>query len=111
MRRRSSFLLNTARGGTLYIGVDDDRKPVGVDDIDAVELQIKDRIKNNIPPPIKTKSTKKWLYIWVKNQFIWVKNHEQILGWRPHRAPEYSGVTPGSAPKPHDDELIRPIGP
>ena len=40
MRRRSSFFLNTARGGTLYIGVDDDGKPVGVDDIDAVELQI-----------------------------------------------------------------------
>lgn len=42
--------LNTTRGGTLYIGVDDDGKPVGVDDIDAVELQIKDRIKNNISP-------------------------------------------------------------
>ena len=42
--------LNTSRGGTLYIGVDDDGKPVGVDDIDAVELQIKDRIKNNISP-------------------------------------------------------------
>jgi predicted HTH transcriptional regulator len=42
--------LNTTRGGTLYIGVDDDGKPVGVGDIDAVELQIKDRIKNNISP-------------------------------------------------------------
>lgn len=42
--------LNTSRGGTLYIGVDDDGKPIGVDDIDAVELQIKDRIKNNISP-------------------------------------------------------------
>ena len=42
--------LNTTRGGTLYIGVDDNGKPVGVDDIDAVELQIKDRIKNNISP-------------------------------------------------------------
>lgn len=42
--------LNTIRGGTLYIGVDDDGKPIGVDDIDAVELQIKDRIKNNISP-------------------------------------------------------------
>ena len=42
--------LNTTRGGTLYIGVDDGGKPVGVDDIDAVELQIKDRIKNNISP-------------------------------------------------------------
>ena len=42
--------LNTARGGALYIGVDDNGKPVGVDDIDEVELQIKDRIKNNISP-------------------------------------------------------------
>lgn len=42
--------LNTSRGGTLYIRVDDDGKPIGVDDIDAVELQIKDRIKNNISP-------------------------------------------------------------
>ena len=29
------------------------------------------------------KLAKIWLSIWVKNQFIWVKISEQILGWRP----------------------------
>ena len=29
------------------------------------------------------KLAKIWLSIWVKNQFIWVKNSEQIIGWRP----------------------------
>ena len=29
------------------------------------------------------KLAKIWLSIWVKNQFIWLKNSEQILGWRP----------------------------
>ena len=29
------------------------------------------------------KLAKIWLSIWVKDQFIWVKNSEQILGWRP----------------------------
>lgn len=42
--------LNTVRGGTIFIGMDDSGKPMGVKDIDAVELQIKDRIKNNISP-------------------------------------------------------------
>ena len=42
--------LNTSRGGSIYIGVDDDGKMVGVDDIDELALQIKDRIKNNISP-------------------------------------------------------------
>ena len=42
--------LNTARGGVLYLGVDDDGIPVGIEDIDGAELQIKDRIKNNISP-------------------------------------------------------------
>ncbi len=42
--------LNTSRGGSIYIGMDDHGKPVGVGDIDKVELEIKDRIKNNISP-------------------------------------------------------------
>lgn len=42
--------LNNKEGGILYIGVDDNGKPVGVSDIDATELKIADRIKNNILP-------------------------------------------------------------
>jgi len=42
--------LNTTRGGVILIGVDNEGNPVGVEDIDALELQIKDRIKNNISP-------------------------------------------------------------
>ncbi len=42
--------LNSGKGGSLYIGLDDDGKPVGMKNIDLVERQIKDRIKNNISP-------------------------------------------------------------
>lgn len=42
--------LNTRHGGMIYIGVDDDGKVIGVNDIDKVELEIKDRIQQNISP-------------------------------------------------------------
>ncbi len=42
--------LNNKEGGILYIGVDDNGKPVGVSDIDSAQLKIADRIKNNILP-------------------------------------------------------------
>lgn len=42
--------LNNREGGVLYIGVDDDGHPVGLDDLDAMQLKITDRIKNNILP-------------------------------------------------------------
>ncbi len=42
--------LNNREGGILYIGVDDNGNPVGVPDMDATQLRIADRIKNNILP-------------------------------------------------------------
>ncbi len=42
--------LNNREGGVLYIGVDDDGKPIGNPDLDATQLKIADRIKNNILP-------------------------------------------------------------
>lgn len=43
-------LLNNKEGGILYIGVDDNGRPVGISDIDSTQLKIADRIKNNILP-------------------------------------------------------------
>lgn len=43
--------LNYSEGGEIYVGVDDKKKEiVGVDNIDLVQRQIVDRIKNNIQP-------------------------------------------------------------
>ncbi|MBR4677072.1 MAG: putative DNA binding domain-containing protein [Bacteroidales bacterium] len=42
--------LNYREGGIIYIGIDDDGKPVGVDDIDSVVLKIKDKIRKNVSP-------------------------------------------------------------
>ena len=42
--------LNNKEGGILYIGLDDNGKPVGISDIDSTQLKIADRIKNNILP-------------------------------------------------------------
>ena len=42
--------LNYKDGGIIYIGIDKNGEAVGLDDIDDVQLKIKDRIKNNILP-------------------------------------------------------------
>lgn len=42
--------LNYREGGIIYIGVDDDGQPIGVDDIDSVVLKIKDKIRKNVSP-------------------------------------------------------------
>lgn len=42
--------LNNREGGVLYIGLDDDGTPVGVPELDGIQLKIADRIKNNILP-------------------------------------------------------------
>ena len=67
-----SFL--TATGGNIYIGVKDNGEIVGInEDIDKLQLAIKDRIKNNIAPStlglfdiqIKTFDNKKYIHITV----------------------------------------------
>ena len=42
--------LNYREGGAIYVGINKSGQPVGIDDIDQVQLQIKDRIKHNIQP-------------------------------------------------------------
>ena len=42
--------LNYKEGGIIYIGINKTGQVVGVKDVDLTELQIKDRIKNNIQP-------------------------------------------------------------
>ena len=41
--------LNYRDGGIIYLGIDDKTgKPVGIENTDKIQLQVKDRIKNNI---------------------------------------------------------------
>lgn len=42
--------LNAKDGGAIIIGVDDQGEVVGVDNVDAIQLKIKDKLKNNITP-------------------------------------------------------------
>lgn len=42
--------LNTSHGGSIFIGITNEGKVCGIKNIDQVELEIKDRIKNNISP-------------------------------------------------------------
>ena len=42
--------LNYKEGGIIYVGVNKNGQVVGIQDIDLTQLQIKDRIKNNIQP-------------------------------------------------------------
>jgi predicted HTH transcriptional regulator len=50
LEREVVGFLNYHGGGHIYIGVDADGDAVGIDDIDKIQLQIVDRIKNNILP-------------------------------------------------------------
>jgi len=42
--------LNYREGGVIYIGIDKNGSTIGLEDSDAVQLKIKDRLKNNIQP-------------------------------------------------------------
>lgn len=42
--------LNYQDGGIIYVGINKKGQIVGIQDIDLIQLQIKDRIKNNIQP-------------------------------------------------------------
>ena len=50
MEKEIVAFLNNKEGGILYIGLDDDGHPIGEFDLDATQLKIADRIKNNILP-------------------------------------------------------------
>lgn len=101
--------LNSKTGGTIYIGVNDQGEVVGVKDIDNIQLQIKDRIKNNICP------TTLGLYdISVED-----KNNKKLIKVQVFHGPEYpyylrkKGMTPegcyirvGSAKEPMSEKMI-----
>ena len=42
--------LNNREGGVLYIGIADDGKVVGVSDVDSLQKQVAERIRDNILP-------------------------------------------------------------
>src|SRR5690606_25731203 len=42
--------LNYVGGGTIYLGVDKNGKTLGINDSDTIQLQIKDRLRNNVAP-------------------------------------------------------------
>ncbi|MDY0217615.1 MAG: ATP-binding protein [Bacteroidales bacterium] len=44
--------LNYREGGIIYIGISDDGATVGVQDVDNVQLKIKDRLKIIYSPPV-----------------------------------------------------------
>ena len=52
LEKEAVAFLNAKEGGTLYIGIDKDGQVFGIPDCDAVQLAVKDRLKNNIQPSI-----------------------------------------------------------
>lgn len=50
IEREVVAFLNYREGGIIYIGIDDNGKPIGVQDIDGDMLKIKDRIRTGISP-------------------------------------------------------------
>ncbi|MFI3327241.1 MAG: putative DNA binding domain-containing protein, partial [Clostridia bacterium] len=67
--------LNSKEGGDVYIGVSDDGEILGLEDIDKIQLQLSDRIKNNIKPAtlglfdvvVKTEKDKKYIHLIVSS--------------------------------------------
>ena len=52
LEREIVAFLNNKEGGEIYIGIDDNGEAVGVEDCDALQLIIKDRIKDKICPSV-----------------------------------------------------------
>ncbi len=52
LEKEAIAFLNYRDGGVIYIGVDDQGTAIGLADIDALQLIIKDRLKNNIMPSV-----------------------------------------------------------
>ncbi len=50
LEREVVAFLNSPKGGDIYIGITDDASIIGVENPDNTQLQIVDRIKNNISP-------------------------------------------------------------
>jgi predicted HTH transcriptional regulator len=50
LEREIIAFLNHSEGGEIYFGVDKSKNAIGLDDLDLAQLQIVDRIKNNILP-------------------------------------------------------------
>ena len=50
--RSAVAFLNSRTGGTIYIGINDDGTAAGIEDPDLVQLQIADRLKNNVSPSV-----------------------------------------------------------
>lgn len=50
LEKEAVAFLNNPEGGIVYIGVDKDGTAVGLSNIDAEMLKIKDRLKHNITP-------------------------------------------------------------
>lgn len=42
--------LNSVTGGVIYLGINDQGKVIGLENSDAIQLKIKDRLKHNIAP-------------------------------------------------------------
>jgi predicted HTH transcriptional regulator len=52
LERAVVAFLNSSEGGVIYIGIENDLKIYGVENIDDTQLKIKDRIRNNISPSV-----------------------------------------------------------
>ena len=53
LEKEAVAFLNGEEGGRIFIGIDAEHDTVvGVHDVDQVQLQIKDRLRNNIAPSI-----------------------------------------------------------
>jgi ATP-dependent DNA helicase RecG len=50
LEREAIAFLNYRDGGVIYLGIAQDGSIVGIADCDAVQLAIKDRLKNNVLP-------------------------------------------------------------
>ncbi|MEG0899968.1 MAG: putative DNA binding domain-containing protein, partial [Oscillospiraceae bacterium] len=67
--------LNSKEGGDIYIGVGDDGDVLGLENVEQIQLQLSDRIKNNIKPGtlglfdivVKSEKDKKYIHLFVSS--------------------------------------------
>ncbi len=99
--------LNSRKGGELYIGMNDKGTPIGIENIDLTERQIKDRIKNNISPnttglfEIVTSRKKDYIQIIVSSG-----NQKPYYIKKYGRCPEGCYIRIGSSAEKRNEERI-----
>lgn len=101
--------LNSKDGGNIYLGINDKGQPVGIQEIDKTQIEVKNRIKNNISPStlglfdvvVEEMDDKQIIHVIVASG-----TEKPYYIKRKGMSPEGSFIRVGSSVEPMNNEMI-----